>query len=441
MRKFFSWLWKSLLILAILAGLLLGFSFLTGGRLAEFVVKEWGLPWKRPVPVQEHPREPDPWVYITETEAAKGVDRPQDLVRVQQDVHGDIRAKSVRIEHDANVYGSIEAAETLKFDGRFVQGDLKGKHVIIREDSDPWRHDIPWHGEAEERPIRIEGNVQGERILIGPEAVVTGSVGGEKSRVELSGHVIGSVQGETVVLTRFAVVDGDVILSGNMLNLEQGAQIRGRILTPKGDAIRINNGEGKPETDPEMHHVTPPTHVGEQHKEFVRVRDGAWNFGIFHWIPVLLGMLAVVTLSWLLRKEELEQVRLRVTGTFRRSLWIGLLTVIISIPVLFLLVISIIGIPFAIILAALLFLAYLAGFAALSIHVGKLLGEKIGLSEEKEILGVLLGALILSSLLWVPVLGWFLHLLAGLAGLGAAVGLWGPRMWAVFSEWRNKRKQ
>jgi cytoskeletal protein CcmA (bactofilin family) len=436
-RSVFSWIWKSLLILVLLSGLLLGFSFVERGRLAEMVAAYLDLPWERPASVKPAERDEDPWVHVSGVEAANGVHKPGQNVLVDVDVQGGIQASQVQVSSGARILGPIEASGTIRFDGAEVQGDLRGEQVVVQ--SDEFFPNVPPDGS---QPIQVQGNIDARRITIGPDVIVSGNVGNERSRVELSGQVHGQVKGETVWLGESAVVEGDVQVSGRTLVMEPGAEVRGRIITPDGDFVRI---------------VKPKEQAGkwgkhwrvQEHGEPLAASPAVYmdhgrqeHFGFgFHWIPTLMGTIALVLIAWLFRRDEVERIREQVAVSPWRSLWIGFLSAVVAVPVLFLLVISIIGIPLAILLAIVLVFAVLAGFAALSVRTGSLLGEKLGLTGQKEIKEVLLGTLVLASLLWIPLVGWLLLAAGLLCGFGAAVSLWGPRFRQAWKEWRENRKK
>ena len=75
----------------------------------------------------------------------------------------------------------------------------------------------------------IEGNVNGQEVVIGPHGKVTGTVTANVIRIE--GEVSGALKGASVSLMPSARVDGDIF--HQMLAISEGAQFDGRVRRPQ----------------------------------------------------------------------------------------------------------------------------------------------------------------------------------------------------------------
>jgi cytoskeletal protein CcmA (bactofilin family) len=70
----------------------------------------------------------------------------------------------------------------------------------------------------------VEGDIQGSNVVIGENAMITGSISGEE--VIVRGHVVGSVYSRRVMLQTTSQVEGDIFHQA--LSIEQGAMFEGK---------------------------------------------------------------------------------------------------------------------------------------------------------------------------------------------------------------------
>lgn len=95
--------------------------------------------------------------------------------------------------------------------------------------------------------LRINGNIQADlhskELVVGSEAVITGSIAAETVRV--MGRVNGAIYGANVVLHSSAAVEGDI--HSKSLGVEQGASFDGR-------SRKVNDvSEIAPQLEPSSH--------------------------------------------------------------------------------------------------------------------------------------------------------------------------------------------
>jgi len=234
--------------------------------------------------------------------------------------------------------------------------------------------------------IVIQGNVQGDVVAFGGRIVIDGTV-----------HGTITAYGGSVTLRDNAAVYGDI-------HLCQG------VWTPGGEAHLHGalDGCAKSVNQLLMSDVGPSFRF--------------WS--ILTWI----GLGSLLTL---LLPEHLTLVRTTVKSKTRRSLALGILSVLLALPILAILVALIISIPLAIIVA----IGIIAAWALGTVVVGSLLGEYIvrvvAPQKNTRIVQVIVGLTVLTLGGSLPYIGLFISSGAGLLGLGAVfLSRFGTRLYS-----------
>lgn len=233
-------------------------------------------------------------------------------------------------------------------------------------------------------------------------ATVYGSIADFGGNVRVAGTVNGSIAtfGGNVLLTETAIVNGQVASMGGNYSSAPGAIVRGN---PGGSGI----------TPP-----IPPT-------PFTPLNPAArmFNFG-FDILGGIVTALAFAALGALVVIFAPNATR-RVSDAVQKQPWntagVGCLTLIV-LPILgILLVITVIGIPVALILGFVAWAAWIFG----GIAIGLLAGEKIlgalKVTNILPVLAVVLGVVLLMLVGQIPIFGWLVSCVVGLLGLGAVV--------------------
>lgn len=234
--------------------------------------------------------------------------------------------------------------------------------------------------------------IDGDVVLIGGTLDVRGTIDGNAvtlgGTVRVSGTVRGNVValGERVELNESAVVEGNVVTAGGRTIIHPDARIEGRT-----DGA-IGFGDGR------IPHPLART----------------WELLL---IPGLFAVSLLILALWPARVEAVTDHFKSNTG---RSLVIGLLTMILALPAGILMVVTIIGIPVALLLAAVLLAARLLGYTAVAGLVGK---RVMGLTrrEVSRIWELAVGVTLLGLIGLVPLVGWLIGLLLTAAALGSAL--------------------
>lgn len=431
MKRGFITILKVLLIFVLITGVLLGFSMLEQGALAKHVARYfgWNLFYDKPAsePAPTLPSGHGGWLQIAPDEGLAGVAEPGKNVEIYGEVVGDVQARNVRLITDAAVSGMITATETVEIVNSRVQGNIKAKRVKLQGNEGFSPHDEP--------SVRVDGGIEAEQVSISRGSVVYGEVGGEKSQVDVAGHVRGGVKGSQILIRRSAVIEGDVYVFGSSVILEAGADVKGRFIAKSGVPLQIVNTKATSTEEPVVE--PPPIHHEEPHerREFDLIDGWGWA-----WIPLLMGLIALSFLAYTFMRETLEKSRRKMTETPWRALWTGFLTVILSIPIMFLLSVSIIGIPIALAVLIALGIACWTGLSALALEIGQKILKQLKLDGQAEWKSLVLGILVLAHIIWVPVIGWALS--AGLLflAIGSVIIDWMPRIKGYWSKWRKKGK-
>ncbi|SRR5579875_213833 len=244
----------------------------------------------------------------------------------------------------------------------------------------------------------------GGTVIIDTNEVVCDSLLTFGSTVAINGKVQGNVDafGGTVVVA--GTVDGNIDVYGGTLTMQNGSVVHGKIQLY---GSRWFPGEGY-QVDGAV--ITHPDTVSWL------VADMS-NFSFPLWSMLVWGALGLV-LIWLL-PENVLLVRATATQNTRRSFLIGLLSILLTPPVLIVLTALILPIPLVVIIA----LALIAAWAFGTVAVGWMIGEHIVRAAAPRYstrpVQVVVGLATLALVGSIPFIGWFINLIVGLIGLGA----------------------
>lgn len=351
----------------------------------------------------------------------------KDVV-ISHQVTEDVNGETVEIRPHAEVAGSIEASQSIQINGGKVTGDLIAPRIMINADEFKYKH----HETA-----RIQGNVAGEHIQIGPNAIITGQVGKDDSYLDLAGHIQGDVSGKHITLRQQAIVGGDVKLSGNQIVMEPGAEVSGSIMTENNEPLRVKKLLPPAAQDRFEQRYQPE--FDQKPSLFIHQRHHPLGDAI-SWLGTLIGLISIALLAQLILKSELRRTAEHIWNTPWKTLWTGMVTLIVSLSLIFLLSITLIGIPVAIGLLIALLIAWWIGLSGIAYKIGLLLNTQLKLQEQKALLGTVFAVVILAHLFLVPWIGWLIIFALGFLGLGSVTIEWFPRVQAQWRAWRERRK-
>lgn len=216
-----------------------------------------------------------------------------------------------------------------------------------------------------------------------------------------------------VVIGGDATVNGtvseDAVVIGGDLNVGPTGKIHGASVAIFGKIIKDPGAEVSNDTFEFSRYLIP---------SFIIPIVGICTLGFF-WVIMLVGFTAIFLLIAILFTPRVGRVSFYVEKHFWKSLYYGLIALVLFLPVIIFLIVSVIGIPLIPIVMIALSAATLFGYTAICQLIGLKCFKAIKKSGQPMILEVLVGAVILGFITFVPVVGWAIKLLAWLAGLGA----------------------
>lgn len=261
----------------------------------------------------------------------------------------------------------------------------------------------------------------------------------------------GPVFGKSLVIEEGEVVCGDFTLFGSTLDMK--GQVRGNILA-FGSNIYIAgtvsgniNLYGSSATLQNHSHMRGDINLfgGNQRLEAGAHLDGAINNRSQHvslWLPgistgfafpfwqiviwVVLGLALISLLP-----EHVMFVRTTVTSKMRRSLLLGLLSLLLAPTILIVLIALIIPIPLAMVIAIGLIAAWALGTIAIGWLVGEYIMRVIAPRHNTRLAQVSVGLTVLILVGSIPYIGWIVSAAAGVLGLGAVfLSRFGTRLYS-----------
>jgi hypothetical protein len=256
--------------------------------------------------------------------------------------------------------------------------------------------------------------VHGDAIAVAGSAYVDGTVEGDVialgGTVEVRGHVTGSVRanGGNVVLHSTAVVDGDASAVGGTVTQEPGASVgRRQAAPPPLPPVPFPGAPGPGPTLP-----APPWWVPGI------VAGVLWMLHSLFWFGHLLLLAMFIGAAWSLAMLFPHAVG-RVGTVLERDPLMSLAAGVVAWPVVMvltvLLAISLVGVPLALSMPAVVIVAAQFGLTAVSLVIGK----RVHASETAR--ATVVGAVLLAIAFSLPGAGHLVGLAAVTWGLGAVL--------------------
>lgn len=288
---------------------------------------------------------------------------------------------------------ALSAAPTLAQDGRFVVG----------------------------RDVEVASGqtIPGDLVVVGGDVRVVG--GGEVDGslttwggdVTIAGRVRGNVTawGGDISLQDSSVVAGDVVVAGGRLHRDSGATVEGDIV----DRFLFREARAVP---------VPPLPALRTGTEI----DVGTGSVLVSFILNLLkigftaaGLAVIALLVLIFMPEQTNMVKQMTIEQPVASVGVGILTMLVAALVVGILVITICGIPIALIVGLALLMAMLYGWIALGLMVGERLLSALDTQRPLPLIAGMMGVLLITLLSSLPCLGWLLAFVGGSWGLGAVI--------------------
>ena len=244
----------------------------------------------------------------------------------------------------------------------------------------------------------------GGTTVVDTSTVICSTLTAFGSTVAINGTVNGDIVGFGSEIVIAGTVRGTIDLYGGSVVLQSGSQLFGDI-----NLYGARWAEG-----------TNVQFVGAVTDHTRRINwlfpgDGVFSFPL---LPLITWVALGLFLTSLL-PEHVMIVRTTVESKARRSLLIGLLSILLAPPLLVVLIALILSIPVAIIVALGLIAAWALGTVAIGWLVGEHLLRRFAPGKNTRLTQVVVGLTVFVLVGSIPFIGWIISIGAGLLGMGA----------------------
>lgn len=332
-------------------------------------------------------------------------------------IDGNLFAAGQNIQIEGKVAGDLFCAgQSVNINGE-VAGD-----VICAASSINVNGKIGGNLRAAGSTVNLNGSV-GRNLMAAGASISTGassSIGWEAMTAGASADLRGKIGRDLTGAGAAYTLSGEIgrnvrlWLDGNKpteqtLKVESGANIRGKLTyTAKNDAEIASGAKIGGEVKREEPKV----------REFNRRQTGAaWLFGSLYSIFAALVIGLVLVSLW---GEEIKKIASYFTAKTAATFGWGLIVLILTPIICFLLLITVIGIPLAFVLALAWIIALIVSKIFVGIFIGQKLVERFWQTKKDSLFAALVVGVAASYLVFaIPVIGWLLSAAALLSGLGA----------------------
>lgn len=246
----------------------------------------------------------------------------------------------------------------------------------------------------------------GERIFKIGEDVVIEETMHIKSLCVINGQatISGEVDGDviavngSVVLTKKAVVTGNVLSIGGVVVTARGAQIGGSV-------TEMNSA-----------------HLSEMITRILSDEWEGWSWlaAIFS-LTVFLCTFIIGSILMTLIPTPIVRIGEAIHIHFWKSLWTGILVLVLIVPLAVLLTISVVGIVLIPLEVILVICTALVGVIGVSYAIGDRGYRLLKKSSGRPLSKMVFGLIIIWIIGWIPVVGWMLKVLLMTIGMGSAI--------------------
>jgi hypothetical protein len=255
----------------------------------------------------------------------------------------------------------------------------------------------------------------GGTIIISPNEVSCGGLTSFGGVVEIKGEIRGKVTAFTSNLMVAGVVNGDITLYAGTITLLNGSQVHGN--------IHLYGGREFTEKGAQLDGTII------DHTRHVWLFDGIGEFSFPFWSILTWVVLGIVLIKLL--PEHVMFVRTTAVNKMRRSVIVGLLSILLAPAVLVVLIALIIPIPLAIIIVLILIAAWALGTVAVGWTIGDHIMRALAPNHNTRLKQVVVGLVVLALLGSLPYVGWIINIGVGLLGLGAVfLSRFGTRLYS-----------
>jgi cytoskeletal protein CcmA (bactofilin family) len=317
-------------------------------------------------------------------------------IRVGQPVAGDLIAAGGKVDVDAAVNGdAVVAGGDVRVSGAVGNSLYCGGGQVTLDGT-----------------VGRNARVGGGRVEIGPRAIVAGNVSIGGGEVRIDGAVKGYVQAAGGHVLINGPVGGDVVATSGAVELGPNARIAGKLRYASHGELKRDPAA---QVTGSVERVPIEVRPMGAHRTTARPGGWLWAVGLVLMAGVLVAALPAFTT--------------RVAATLHRRIGMSLLigfVALVCIPVAaILLLLTLIGVPLALLTLVLYFALLLVGYAMTGIGIGDWLLGRYRVADASRV-GWRIGAaalamLAIALLARVPWIGALVSFLVLIAGLGAVV--------------------
>lgn len=343
-------------------------------------------------------------------------DETMEILEQGETVHGPGFFSGDSVQIDGNVDGTTFAAGNEVHVNGTINGSLfvAAQTIIIRGEV---TGNIYVAGQSIQLAGQSRGDIflAGATIIVNPQAQIGRDLFAAGSSIVIESSVPRHLYGAGQQLTLNGTVGGNVSLDAEKLTLQESAVIEGDLnYTSPQEAQTHSNATVNGEVNWTESAGTQAKQEPSQASKIGRTLLGMlWS---------ILSSLVVWFMFRLWRPDFWKRAILPLSESPLKTIGVGLLALIVTPFAALLFMLTIIGIPFGLILLFLYLLLLYLSHIVVAVFIGFWLTNRLKWkSVQKEILFVLLGLIILELIGWVPILNFIVGLVSILIGLGTFI--------------------
>lgn len=310
-------------------------------------------------------------------------------VQIRDAVTGDLAAAGRDVTIDADVAGYVMSA---------------GRHVTLngRVGNDLWAA-----GESVDVVNAIGNNamIAGRSVTLHPDAAIAGNARLAGAMIRTEGHVARDLQASGSSVSIGGDVGGTVRASGEHVTVLPNAVIQGDVV------VRSPN----PPT------ISPAARIMGSVRHESPVERGGWMAWPAYWLWACVALLVLSGAAFLAAPRWSRQVADTLRARPAASLLAGLVVLVVVPMAIVAVAITIVGIPLAIVALATYVVLFLLSVVFVSYRLGDWILTRAHRSDVSRWMPILLGVIVLSLAMSIPVLGPLVSVVVVTWGLGAIV--------------------
>ncbi|MCK4259746.1 MAG: polymer-forming cytoskeletal protein [Halanaerobiales bacterium] len=268
-------------------------------------------------------------------------------------------------------------------------------------------------------------------ITVTEDKVIDGDVDALAGNITIYGTVNGNVTALAGNITIYGKVNGDVRNTAGNVYIRNTGEVNGKVTALAGRVFQDEDSKiqgsvvemiGDESSD------SSEISFGNMNINIRHLRDNVfisprvpWYFYMWGGLTGLIGWLALGALLMLFFAGQVNRLGDIIQKRPGYYFLVGLVSYLLVPPLMILLVITIIGIPLALLLIPLIFLSTLYGQLGVARIIGVKVITSLNLKFSTEMSKVLIGIASMAIITLIPVLGWVFFFITACMGLGSVV--------------------